>query len=363
MINLDDMGDHYSGVAFLLANSNPPLSLVGGLFQLPPVVVRVKTNNKAKTFKFNIFEIGSVNPQNMRLDTWDNVKQFFPAVSTFPNKAEVRGQWNAKHLTLKYKTNVDTSGSAKLFKSEAGAPSQLKSMIKGWEEFKIYVSKLEKRRYLFRGQDVLSRLRTRFHRAKRADLNRFLRQDVQTLNRRLSLRTRHIYNLEIPEQNGAFLNLVQHHGYPTPLLDWTYSPYVAAFFAYRTIGKGKAVKASEDDKVRLFLFDHKQWHEDVPSFPWLDLPFPHFSVLEFMAIDNDRLIPQQAVSSVTNVDDIETHIKQIEQRTEKTYLQAIDLPLRARKDVIEELSYMGITAGSLFPGLDGACEELRERAF
>ena len=82
-----------------------------------------------------------------------------------------------------------------------------------------------------------------------------------------------------------------------------------------------------------------------------------------MAIDNDRLIPQQAVSSVTNVDDIETHIKQIEQRTEKTYLQAIDLPLRARKDVIEELSYMGITAGSLFPGLDGACEELRERAF
>jgi len=24
---------------------------------------------------------------------------------------------------------------------------------------------------------------------------------------------------------------------------------------------------------------------------------------------------------------------------------------------------MGITAGSLFPGLDGACEELRERFF
>jgi hypothetical protein len=30
---------------------------------------------------------------------------------------------------------------------------------------------------------------------------------------------------------------------------------------------------------------------------------------------------------------------------------------------MRELGYMGITAGSLFPGIDGACEELRERNF
>jgi hypothetical protein len=44
-------------------------------------------------------------------------------------------------------------------------------------------------------------------------------------------------------------------------------------------------------------------------------------------------------------------------------LWAIDLPVSERKKVIQELGYMGITAGSLFPGLDGACEELRERNF
>lgn len=32
-------------------------------------------------------------------------------------------------------------------------------------------------------------------------------------------------------------------------------------------------------------------------------------------------------------------------------------------EVMRELSYMGITAGSRFPGHDGACEELRERNF
>jgi len=45
------------------------------------------------------------------------------------------------------------------------------------------------------------------------------------------------------------------------------------------------------------------------------------------------------------------------------YLTAIDLPVREREKVVCELGYMGITAGSMFPGLDGACEELKERNF
>ncbi len=74
------------------------------------------------------------------------------------------------------------------------------------------------------------------------------------------------------------------------------------------------------------------------------------------------MIPQQAASTVTNIDDIESYIKLIE-ANRKTYLWAIDLPVSERRTVVQELSYMGITAGSLFPGLDGACEELRERNF
>ena len=81
-----------------------------------------------------------------------------------------------------------------------------------------------------------------------------------------------------------------------------------------------------------------------------------------MGIENERMIPQQADSTVTNVDDIETYIKSKESDTKK-YLWAIDLPMRDRKQILRQLSYMGITAGSLFPGLDGACQELKERNF
>ena len=74
------------------------------------------------------------------------------------------------------------------------------------------------------------------------------------------------------------------------------------------------------------------------------------------------MIPQQAASTITNVDDIESYIQSVQQNG-KTYLRAIDLPVNNRRQVVRDLSYMGITAGSLFPGLDGACEELKERNF
>ena len=84
-------------------------------------------------------------------------------------------------------------------------------------------------------------------------------------------------------------------------------------------------------------------------------------MLEFIAINNERLIPQQSISTLTNVDDIETYIRSLE-TPELQYLHVIDLPVSERPHVMRELSMMGITAGSLFPGLDGACEELRENS-
>ncbi len=63
------------------------------------------------------------------------------------------------------------------------------------------------------------------------------------------------------------------------------------------------------------------------------------------------------------MDDVETNINSIERKIGKTYLYGVDLPIAERRTVMQELSIMGITAGSLFPGLDGACEELRGRFF
>lgn len=268
-----------------------------------------------------------------------------------------------ERLSLSWTTDLGVTGKCELPRSKAGEPSELKSSTQNWSGFKEYVAGLSGKRYLFRGQGSARRLRTSFHRTGRADLVRFLNEDIQTLRNHLSARTKHVFNFAVPDEFGAFLNLIQHHGYPTPLLDWTYSPYVAAFFAYRNISSTDAANADGDARVRVFVFDQQEWKEDWQQILLLLFPGPHLSVGEFMAIENERMIPQQAATTVTSLDDIESYIKQKEELKNKTHLSALDLPVRDRREVLQELRYMGITAGSLFPGLDGACEELSGRFF
>jgi hypothetical protein len=232
--------------------------------------------------------------------------------------------------------------------------------LRNWTAFKAYVNGLERQRFVYRGQeDNRWRLRSSFYRTGRANMDRFVRLDMTALQKVLSALTKHAFDLRNPLHYGAFINLAQHHGYPTPLLDWTWSPYAAAFFAYRKL---RSAGMKRGRKVRIFKFDLREWNKVLQ----VDKVFPaqpHVSVLDALAFDNPRVIPQQAISTMSNVDDIESHIRLVEGNRGRVYLEGIDLPARDREGVMEELALMGVTAGSLFPGLDGACESLRERYF
>jgi hypothetical protein len=353
IINIDDRGDHYEGVAYMHSDNTA----------LPSTYAYFRTTDKSESSKLNKVPVYPINPTTKTVDSWENVKKYYGDNIVFSKHVDVEGNWNQESLKLNWKTDLGFEGYCELPKSSVDKPSEyIPKRIDGWNNYKKHVADMEPRKFIFRGQNGQRRLRTRFHRTGRANVNRFVNDDIPTLYRHLSARTHHIFNLKDPEENGAFYNLVQHHGYPTPLLDWTYSPYVAAFFAYRDITNLQALKAADNEKVRIFVFDKQQWENDFVKSFVLATSFLHLSVMDFVAINNERMIPQQAVSTVTNIDDIEAYIKSRETEHKK-YLNIIDLPVKDRKEVMRELSYMGITAGSLFPGLDGACEELKERFF
>ena len=352
IVNIDELPSCFQGIAYLLQDNS----------DIPNSAAYFRTTDKNNDFEFTTNNLRAINVWPGIPDAWDNVKQFYPN-GAMPDSATVKGTWSETQLSLSWTTDIGTAGTCKLKCSQSDKKSKIKTNKTGWEGFKKYISKLEGRRFLFRGQKGPWRLRTSFHRAGRADVQRFVTEDIQVLHKRLSARTKHVFNLDIGNENGAFFNLVQHHGYPTPLLDWTYSPFVATYFAYRNVSRKDMREATKKSKVRIILFDQAEWRKDYEQYLHLPTARLHLSIGEFMAIENERMIPQQAASTVTNVDDIESYIQSYEKTTNKSYLQAFDLPLLERDKVIQELRYMGITAGSMFPGLDGACEELKDRNF
>ena len=182
-------------------------------------------------------------------------------------------------------------------------------------------------------------------------------EDVARLHRRVEAVVGKSYDMKNPVDYGALLNLGQHHGFPTPLLDWTESPFVAAFFAFERLPK----TVGEDGPVRVFAFDSRGW--PTPPFEsTVDVGL--FFVLRFLhARDNPRALPQQSVNIFSNLVDIERFVKWQEDRLKRSFLLRIDIPASERAVAMRELETMGITAASMFPGLDGACRSLAESWF
>lgn len=352
VLNVDDIGDRFA-CRIHLVDDNKNIPSVSGYFE---------TQDKSAHFVCKTQYIAPTDPRTGLPGVWAVLKELYPG-ATIPESATVTGTWDGNNLILEAVTSIDTAISFDMKRSDPEELSVLSATLVDWDGFKSMVATLKGGGSIFRGQDKPYKLRTAFHRRGRYDLDRFITEDIQTLHRLLSARTKHVFNLEIPKENGAFFNLVQHHGYPTPLLDWTHSPYVAVFFAFRGISKADAHAASGEDHIRVHIFDIDSWRRDYPQFNNLNPVALHVSIGEFMAIENERMVAQQAVTTVTNVDDIEAYIGGKEAEAKKTYLRAVDIPVKYRDEVVKELSFMGITAGALFPGIDGTCEDLKERLF
>ncbi len=61
--------------------------------------------------------------------------------------------------------------------------------------------------------------------------------------------------------------------------------------------KSAVVDTPPDEQVRIFVFDRKQWFGNVVQVPKLAPAQPHVSLLDAFAIENLRMIPQQALSN------------------------------------------------------------------
>lgn len=306
--------------------------------------------------------INAVDPRDSSQCKWEDIKELYESDIIHLNKATaiIKIINDELHLSAASKEVGGIFLTSVLKRPLKNQVSDIIPEVMSWDDFKNKLNSLDKSNFFYRGQQKPWKLRTSFHRGGRYHLIEYINSDIKRAHQKLSSITSHYFDLSIPDQNGSFLNLLQHHGYPTPLLDWSYSPYVASFFAFKDINKNNE---NMEGFVRIFIFDYKKWENSYDQIRDMNPPFPNLSVMEFISINNPRLIPQQAVTTITNIDDIEDYILKKEVESGEQFIRAIDIPIKERNNVIEDLKFMGITAGSLFPSIDGICEELKETYF
>lgn len=349
VLDLDPLDSGGDGIALVFPDFERRLGFA------IPITLRSEKQQSQKDIRVYPFE-----PGFGRVITEDEAKQRYPNV-TWPTRGDLTVTWDFQDvLTLDYKHGQGGSTAALLERQKPGTVSLIEPRrdVNSWRDFKEYAAGLKDTPSVFRGQAKPWPLQTSFHRTARKCLQIYLDRDIPILHRAVTGRTKHIFDLDRPQQFGAFLNMAQHFGFPTPLLDWTYSPYVAAWFAFDSLSD----RVEQGDKVRIFILD-REGLSNCPRSQNLTYATPHLSVLEALAIENERMVPQQGLLTLTNMQDIEKFLTEQQQILGTNLIQAIDLPAVEAEVALNEMKLMGITRSVLFPGVESICSDLSESLF
>lgn len=166
----------------------------------------------------------------------------------------------------------------------------------------------------------------------------------------------------------SWLGLMQHYGYPTRLLDFTFNPAIALYFALesaRPQNEYVGVHAIRVDSVRNRTRALRNTSALNPQQPDYMIGVAGQS-LEFLGVSagrwsNDRQEAQEGVFLVSSkIDlDIEKWLRAIppEKIKERSHWMKFAVPVRGKDyyDRLKELKNVGLAANRIYPGLIGVC--------
>lgn len=225
-----------------------------------------------------------------------------------------------------------------------------------WERFKSEIVKelyddgvFRPGRYLFRGHCSENwRLESSFDRLF-PELDGSQRQHIAeklVASFSAQCRPRKLFDFDHRE---AFLVLAfaQHHGLPTRLLDWTASPYIAAFFAFSD------VLTSRPDSRAVCV-----WVLDTESTIWVE---GGVQIVNPEGDGNERLRSQLGRFTLSQGPQrfLEEYVESLSADGEP--LRRVLMPSDEALKALADLDAMGINHANLFPGVEGCVKASRLR--
>ena len=265
----------------------------------------------------------------------------------------------------------------------------------------LHCSPLNSADWVFRGQRYPWPLQPSLERIAGRVISGRLTAIENPLVREFMSRAHH-YTGDPPREDDELgcLALMQHHGAPTRLLDWTISPFVAAFFAVEKPPQGDPPEAPviwavnrrelvEDVKRVVRFVDTSTPPEQIAeseAFLRTIPPSPDpYRPLEITFLKrrgrsqrplvipdqpirmSERLSVQQGIflrASPPNwpFEDALIYVLANREDGQSAALHKLRIDPEERLHLLEELHRMNISAESLFPGLDGFARSLMVRA-
>jgi hypothetical protein len=243
--------------------------------------------------------------------------------------------------------------------------------ISSWNE-------LNEKLYEGSWQEPLGRFRSNFAFRGMADASNDLKTSLVRLGGSYEQQEGHLLrnfrkyahrNAETEDSIWTWLAMGQHHGLPTRLLDWTFSPYVAMHFATQNIDRFNVdgviwcvdyVRTNQllPEKLKAILIEEGS---NVFTVEMLSRIGNSLQILDGLSLDeyvifleppalDDRIVNQFALFSMMS-----TSRARLDDWLEvnKELLLKIIIPAELKWEVRDKLDQANITERVLFPGLDG----------